>query len=86
MGRLEQAYEDYSVLLDGGLRSQALLGRANVNLQESSFEEAVKDYQGYLRLDPASSQRSTIERIIALLEARIVEQAEEERLERGAGF
>lgn len=57
----------------------AWLGRANVRLKTGSLQAAITDYEQYLMLDPRSSQRPTIERLISFIRAEFAE-AERRRL------
>jgi Tfp pilus assembly protein PilF len=53
----------------------AYLNRANARLQLQNYAAARDDYVEYLRLDPATSQRESIEKLIALLGSALDEQA-----------
>jgi tetratricopeptide (TPR) repeat protein len=53
---------------------EAYLNRANARLQIEAYPSARDDYITYLRLDPATPQRSNIEKIIALLGNMLDEQ------------
>ena len=57
--------------------ASAWLGRANSRLQRRALWEAVADYEMYIQLEPRSSQRETIERLINYIRA---EAAEAERM------
>jgi tetratricopeptide (TPR) repeat protein len=59
--------------------AQAWLGRANTRLKQGSLQNAVSDYEQYLRAEPRSSQRASVERLIAYIRAEAVE-AERRRL------
>lgn len=63
--------------LDGAMAS-SYLNRANTRVSLGGYDEAVRDYQFYLALRPASEQRPEIERMIALLTQAI----ETERIRR----
>lgn len=80
----EKAIEFYGRVLDENPRfAQAYLNRANLRVRERVYQEAVEDYRTYLRLEPRTSQRSEIERMIALLRDTLEEEerfaAEEQR-------
>jgi len=49
--------------------SKAYLGRANSRIKGGNLQNAVKDYEQYLTLEPRSQQRSNIEQLISLLRA-----------------
>jgi tetratricopeptide (TPR) repeat protein len=54
----------------------AWLGRANARMKRGALREAVADYEQYLRLEPRSLQKGTIERLTTYIK---VEAAETER-------
>ncbi|MFP4483730.1 MAG: tetratricopeptide repeat protein [Spirochaetaceae bacterium] len=89
LDRFDEAETMYTkaVQADSGF-SKVYLNRANLQVQQEDFEEAIDDYTVYLNLEPASSQRGEIERLIALLEQKAeekaVREAEEERRRRVA--
>lgn len=58
--------------------SSAYLNRANASLKLEEYEKAVSDYRVYLQLDPATIQRPSIERVIAIL-TNIAEEREKAR-------
>ena len=86
-GNTDEAERFYSQAI--GFNSSfpgAYLGRANTRIKAGNLQNAISDYEQYLRLDPASSQRANIERLISLIrteaaaeETRKVLAAEEER-------
>jgi len=86
MGNLEQRRRKYTQALE--LYTQALqvdrdmtpayLNRANVNVWLQEYGEAVADYRVYLSMEPRSSQKENIEKMIALLNEKIL-VAEQER-------
>jgi len=86
-GNNEEAERFYSQAI--GINSvfpSAYLGRANTRIKSGQLLSAVTDYEQYLRLDPGSSQRENIERLVNLIRAEIaademrrVMAAEEER-------
>jgi len=49
----------------------AYLGRANTRIKAGNLQSAISDYEQYLTLDPRSSQRSNIERLIALIRSEV---------------
>jgi tetratricopeptide (TPR) repeat protein len=73
----EQMYSN-ALQVNGSLEV-AYLNRANSRLELEEYPEARQDYIDYLRLDPDTSQRGNIEKIIALL-GQAIEEAEHERL------
>lgn len=82
-GDTEQAEEYYSRAVEEDARfADAYLNRANLRVRAAEYDGAISDYQDYLRLDPGSSQRRDVERMIALLrdtQEAEQRQAEEER-------
>lgn len=77
----EQAKDMYKKALE--LNSDlagAYLNRANLNVRQGEFSDAVADYRVYLSLRPNSDQKDNIQQMIALLNKRVVE-AERKRLE-----
>lgn len=60
--------------------ANAYLNRANLYVREGQFNDAVADYRVYLSLKPDSNQRENIERMIDLLNDKVV-TAERRRLE-----
>ena len=66
--------------------SSAYLGRANTRIKAGNLQNAITDYERYLVLEPASSQRANIERLVNLIrteaaaeETRKLLAAEEQR-------
>jgi tetratricopeptide (TPR) repeat protein len=57
----------------------AYLGRANARIKRNALMEAVSDYEQYLLLEPRTSQRRSIERLILLIKTEYAE-AERKRL------
>jgi len=57
----------------------AYLNRANTRVRNGALRDALPDYQRYLSLDPASSQRSRIEKLVGLIQ-EIFAEAEIRRL------
>jgi len=52
--------------------SYAYLGRANTRIKTGNLQNAISDYEQYLTLEPRSSQRANIERLISLIRSEIV--------------
>ncbi|MDC7222937.1 MAG: tetratricopeptide repeat protein, partial [Spirochaetales bacterium] len=80
--RKDEALSLYSDLSLGAseYRSVATLNRANCYLSLGDFTQALEDYNSYLTLEPLSSQRSEIERMIALLSQKMADEEERKRL------
>jgi tetratricopeptide (TPR) repeat protein len=77
MGNTEMAEQYYSQAI--GFNSafpNAYLGRANTRIMAGNLQNAISDYEQYLRLEPRSSQRANIEQLVAIIRA---EAAAEER-------
>jgi tetratricopeptide (TPR) repeat protein len=51
--------------------SNAYLGRANTRIKAGNLQNAILDYEQYLRLEPLSFQRSKIEQLIGLIRGEI---------------
>ncbi|MGC9312146.1 MAG: tetratricopeptide repeat protein [Sediminispirochaetaceae bacterium] len=66
--------------------ARAYLNRANVLVRQGECTQAIADYRVYLTLEPDSSQRENIEKMISLLNNKIVlaerQRQEEERRRR----
>ena len=68
--------------------SNAYLGRANTRIKTGNLQNAVEDYEHYLKLEPRSSQRPGIEQLVTLIRAefaaeeirRLVAEEEARRL------
>ncbi len=67
-----------------GRLASAWLNRANSRLRLANYPGAVDDYLRYLELEPQSSQRAQIERLIALLRGLLAEgeRKREEEIQR----
>jgi tetratricopeptide (TPR) repeat protein len=82
-GDTEKADQYYSQAVEEDSQfADAYLNRANLRVRGSEYDGAISDYRSYLRLEPESSQRRDVERMIALLQdTQEAErrQAEEER-------
>jgi tetratricopeptide (TPR) repeat protein len=73
----EQMYSN-AIEAQAGL-ADAYLNRANARLELQSYQAARQDYIDYLKLEPESWQRASIEKLIALL-GQLLEDQERERL------
>ena len=87
--RYSLAEEMYSRAIEeaAGPLAGPWLNRANSRLRLSNLPGAVGDYRRYLELEPASPQRPQIERLLALLQGQLSEEArlqEEEALRQKA--
>ncbi len=79
LGNRAEAKELYTRALEYDEQfAEAYLNRANLHVRASRYSEAVEDYTTYLEHDPQSSQRTEVEKMIALLRDTI-EQEEAER-------
>jgi tetratricopeptide (TPR) repeat protein len=58
----------------------AYLGRANTRLKQDALQNAVADYEQYLRLEPRSPQRAAIERLVAYIRAEAAETERQRRV------
>lgn len=77
----DQAVEMYDKALSADSSfSSAYLNRANVNVRQSDYSEAVADYRVFLSIEPNSPQRANIEKMISLLNNKIL-LAEQKRRE-----
>jgi Tfp pilus assembly protein PilF len=67
-GNTEEAerYFTQAVAFDA-VYSRAYLGRANARIKAGNLQDAIADYERYLALEPNSSQRTSIERLIGLI-------------------
>jgi len=63
-----EQYYTQAISFDFGYPN-AYLGRANARIKNGNLQNAVSDYEQYLRLEPRSSQRVNIERLINLIRA-----------------
>jgi tetratricopeptide (TPR) repeat protein len=86
-GNNEEAEQFYTQALGfNSVYSVAFLGRANTRIKAGNLISAITDYEQYLSLEPASSQRGNIEQLVNLIrsqaaaeEMRRILAAEEER-------
>ncbi|HCC36891.1 MAG TPA: hypothetical protein DEQ14_04360 [Treponema sp.] len=77
-GNVEYAEQFYSQALAADpVFASAYLGRANARVKKGVLKDAVVDYELYLALEPRSSQRSEIERMVAFIRSEFA--AEERR-------
>ncbi len=59
--------------------AEPYLNRANARLNLKNYQGALSDYVVYLKLKPSSSQRSQVEKMIALLRAFLEERDKKEK-------
>jgi len=79
-GDTEKAEQYYTKAVEQDSRmADAYLNRANLRVRGLEYDGAITDYRDYLRLEPGSSQRSDVERMIALL--RDTQEAEQRQAE-----
>ena len=68
--RFTEAEEAYTAALSvRRAYPPAVLNRANTYIKLENYSLALEDYKFYLNLEPAASQRQTIQRMISLLES-----------------
>ena len=88
-GNTAEAEQFYSQAIhSNAMFSSAYLGRANTRIKAGNLQNAVADYEQYLRLEPDSSQRSIIEQLVNLIRTefaaeemrRLIAEEEERRL------
>ena len=74
--RFTEAEEAYTAALSvRRAYPPAVLNRANTYIKLENYPQALEDYKFYLNLEPAASQRQTIQRMISLLESEQREAA-----------
>lgn len=79
-GDSAKAEEMYSRAIEtNGSLADAYLNRANAEVRQERFPEAVKDYRLYLAMEPETPQRPQIERMIQLIQG-LMEEREAQRL------
>jgi tetratricopeptide (TPR) repeat protein len=82
LGERAEAIAAYTSAIEANpMMTEPYLNRANLEVEEGSYDEAVADYNSVLGLEPNHPQREEIERMIALLLGAIEQeriQAEEE--------
>jgi tetratricopeptide (TPR) repeat protein len=59
----------------------AYLGRANTRIRAGNLQNAITDYEQYLRLEPNSSRRTNIEQLVSLIQTESMAE-EMRRMER----
>ena len=81
-GNFDGAKGDFDVLVSGSgrLAPDAVLNRANLQLNAGMHQMALDDYSNYLIMEPLTPQRETIEKLIGLLSAKIADDAEQARI------
>ena len=68
--RFTEAEEAYTeALVARRAYPPAVLNRANTYIKLEQYPQALEDYKFYLNLDPATSQRQAIQRMVSLLES-----------------
>jgi tetratricopeptide (TPR) repeat protein len=81
-GNLNDAEQFYTQAI--GFNSSfpyAYLGRANTRIRAGNLQNAITDYEQYLRLEPLSSRRANIEQLVNLIQTEIMAE-ETRRIER----
>jgi tetratricopeptide (TPR) repeat protein len=84
---LAEQYYTQAIGFDAGY-SNAYLGRANSRIKNGNLQNAVLDYEQYLKLDPRSAQRNNIEQLVNIIRMeavaaemhRLLAEEEERRL------
>jgi len=72
LGNTDTAEQYYTQAIDTDMGySSAYLGRANTRIKTGHLQNAVLDYEQYLRLEPRSPQRPKIEQLINLIRTEI---------------
>jgi len=67
-GNIDMAEQYYTQAIGfNSVFSNAYLGRANTRIRTGNLQNAVSDYEHYLTLEPRSSQRANIERLVNLI-------------------
>lgn len=80
-GKLSDAITAYGNVLEIDKKySSAYLNKANCEVSTGLFENAVSDYEEFLRLEPEDIQKPQIEELLRLLREEIKIQKENERL------
>ena len=81
-GDNENAEFFYSQALEANpVFSAAFLGRANTRIRSRALREAVADYELYLALEPHSSKRPQIERMVAFIRSEFAAEERQRLLE-----
>jgi tetratricopeptide (TPR) repeat protein len=68
---MAEQYYTQAIGFDSGYPN-AYLGRANTRIKTGNLQNAVLDYEQYLRLEPRSSQRGSIEQLVNLIRMEAV--------------
>jgi tetratricopeptide (TPR) repeat protein len=84
---LAEQYYTQAIGFDSGYPN-AYLGRANTRIKTGNLQNAVSDYEQYLKLEPRSSQRDNIEQLMNLIRMeaaasdmrRLMAEEEEKRI------
>ena len=80
-GNIEEAEKFYTQALAFNSKyPSAYLGRANTRIKSGQLLSAVTDYEQYLTLEPRSSQRDNIERLISLIRTEIATEEMKKQL------
>ena len=88
-GNVDMAEQFYTQAIGfNSVYASAYLGRANTRIKAGNLQNAVTDYEHYLLLEPLSSKKDTIERLVNLIRTefaaeemrRIIMEEEERRL------
>ncbi len=78
-----EQYYSQALQMDGSF-SSAYLNRANAYVKLGSLDKALKDYEQYLTLEPASPKRPQVEQMIALLKQEFAAAAAKKAAEEAA--
>ena len=70
---LAEQFYSQAIRLDPSY-APAWLNRANLRIRNGSLREAIPDYERYLSLEPASSQRPQIEQLVGLIRQEFAAQ------------
>lgn len=73
--RFTEAEEAYTAALTARRAyPQAVLNRANTRIKLENYAAALEDYTFYLNLEPSTSQKQSIQRMVSLLQAELREE------------
>ena len=73
--RFTEAEEAYTAALTARRAyPQAVLNRANTHIKLENYAAALEDYTFYLNLEPSTSQKQAIQRMVSLLQAELHEE------------
>ena len=79
----ESAEESYNAAIDARPSfPDAYLNRANLQVDQQAYEEAISDYRNYLTFAPNTPHRDSVERMIEALQSEIEAQQIREEQER----